>query len=236
MVENEVNDMKRILIVEDEVPISRVLRAYLEKHGFVAYQAYTIQQASLLFDSESIDLVLLDVLLPDGTGWDFLQKVRAHSPCPIIMLTALGEVPDRLRGLQNGADDYMSKPFVAEEVVARIHAVLRRPTRLLNEIDARHFGKLRIHQQERQIFLHNEEVPLTPKDRALVLFLAKHPNQIFSREQLLEHVWGMDYFGSDRAVDLAIKRIRHVLKKWPKSEGEIRTIRGMGYEFHVETN
>ena len=152
------------------------------------------------------------------------------------MLTALGEVPDRLRGLQNGADDYMSKPFVAEEVVARIQAVLRRPSRLLDEIDARHFGTLRIHPKERQLFLHNEEVSLTPKDRALVLFLANHPNRIYDREQLLEHVWGMDYFGSDRAVDLAIKRIRKALKKWPKSEGEIRTIRGMGYEFHVETN
>ncbi|QBP42833.1 response regulator transcription factor [Paenisporosarcina antarctica] len=228
--------MKRILIVEDEIPISRVLRAYLEKHGFAVSQAFTIQQASLIFTSEAIDLVLLDVMLPDGTGWEFLQTIRAHSPCPIIMLTALGDVPDRLRGLQNGADDYMSKPFVAEEVVARIQAVLRRPTRLLDEIDARHFGKLRIHQKERQIFLHNVEVPLTPKDRALLLFLAKHPNQIFTREQLLEHVWGMNYYGSDRAVDLAVKRIRHVLKKWPKSEGEIRTIRGMGYEFHVETN
>jgi len=228
--------MKRILIVEDEVPISRVLRAYLEKHGFATSQAFTIQQASLLFTSEAIDLVLLDVMLPDGTGWEFLQTIRAHSPCPIIMLTALGEVPDRLRGLQNGADDYMSKPFIAEEVVARIQAVLRRPSRLLDEIDARHFGKLRIHQKERKIFLHNVEVPLTPKDRALLLFLSKHPNQIFNREQLLEHIWGMNYFGSDRAVDLAIKRIRHVLKAWPKSDGEIRTIRGMGYEFHVETN
>ena len=227
--------MKRILIVEDEIPISRVLRAYLEKHGYAVSQAFTIQEASLLFDNESIDLILLDVLLPDGTGWDFLQSIRTHSPCPIIMLTALGDVPNRLRGLQNGADDYMSKPFVAEEVVARIQAVLRRPTRLLNEIDALHFGKLRVHQEERQIFLHNEEVPLTPKDRALLLFIANHPNQIFSREQLLEHIWGMDYFGSDRAVDLAIKRIRQSLKKWPRSEGEIRTIRGMGYEFHVET-
>ena len=228
--------MKRILIVEDEVAISRVLQAYLEKHGFAVSQAYTIHEASMLFEKEAIDLILLDVLLPDGTGWDFLQTVREHSPCPIIMLTALGDVPDRLRGLQNGADDYMSKPFVAEEVVARIQAVLRRPTRLLDEIDARHFGKLRIHPQERQLFLHNEEVSLTPKDRALVLFLATHPNRIFDREQLLEHVWGMDYFGSDRAVDLAIKRIRKALKKWPQSEGEIRTIRGMGYEFHVETN
>jgi len=228
--------MKRILIVEDEIPISRVLRAYLEKHGFAASQAYTIKDASILFEEESIDLILLDVLLPDGTGWDFLHAIRTKSPCPIIMLTALGDVPDRLRGLQSGADDYMSKPFVAEEVVARIQAVLRRPTRILNEVDALHFGKLRIHPEERQIFLHNEEVSLTPKDRALVLFLAGHPNQIFNREQLLERVWGMDYFGSDRAVDLAIKRIRHSLKKWSSTEGEIRTIRGMGYEFHVETN
>lgn len=227
--------MKRILIVEDEIPISRVLRAYLEKHGFAVSQAYTIKEASMMFEDKSIDLILLDVLLPDGTGWDFLHTIRTLSPCPIIMLTALGDVPERLRGLQNGADDYMSKPFVAEEVVARIQAVLRRPTRLLTDVDAIHFGKLRIHPEERQIFLHNEEVPLTPKDRALVLFLVNHPNQIFNREQLLARVWGMNYFGSDRAVDLAIKRIRHSLKKWPPTEGEIRTIRGMGYEFHVKT-
>ena len=228
--------MRRILIVEDEIPISRVLRAYLEKHGFAVSQAYSIEEASRLFEDESIDLILLDVLLPDGTGWDFLHKIRTYSPCPIIMLTALGDVPERLRGLQNGADDYMSKPFVTEEVVARIQAVLRRPTRLLTEVNAIHFGKLRIHHEERQIFLHNEEVSLIPKDRALLLFLVKHPNQIFKREQLLERVWGMDYFGSDRAVDLAIKRIRQSLKKWPTTEGDIRTIRGMGYEFHVETN
>ena len=148
------------------------------------------------------------------------------------MLTALGEVPDRLRGLQNGADDYMSKPFVAEEVIARIQAVLRRPTRLLNEIDAQHFGKLRIHPQERQIFLHNEEVPLTPKDRALLLFLAKHPNQIFNREQLLEHVWGMDYFGSDRAVDLAIKRIRTRLEKVAENlKARFERFEGWGMNF-----
>ena len=228
--------MQRILVVEDEIAISRVLKVYLKKHHFTVSQAYTISEASHLFQDEEIDLILLDVMLPDGSGWVFLEKVRAHSPCPVIMLTALGDVPDRLRGLQNGADDYMSKPFVAEEVVARVQAVLRRPTRILSETDALHYGKLRIHQEERQIFLHNEEVQLTPKDRALLLFLAKHPNQIFDREQLLERVWGHDYFGSDRAVDLAIKRIRQSLKKWPSNEGEIRTIRGMGYEFHVEVN
>jgi DNA-binding response OmpR family regulator len=172
-----------------------------EAHENLVSQAFTIQEATFLFQTDSIDLILLDVLLPDGTGWDFLQKIRTHSPCPIIMLTALGDVPDRLRGLQNGADDYMSKPFVAEEVVARIQAVLRRPTRILNEIDALHFGKLRIHPIERQIFLHNEEVPLTPKDRALLLFLADHPNQNgFTVEMKRNYAFGDSVWGSPTPV------------------------------------
>jgi DNA-binding response OmpR family regulator len=225
--------MKTILVVEDELPISKVLTVYLQREGFHVVQAYDGEEALRVFDLQSPNLVLLDVMLPGVDGWSILQEIRKKSSCPVIMLTALGDVDYRLKGLNQGADDYISKPFVGEEVVARVHAVLRRSTNILDEGNFKQFGSLRIHFDSHVVTINGESVSLAPRDLSLLLFLAKNPNRTFTREELIENVWGLDYDGSDRAVDLAIKRIRQALEKWPTTQGEIRTIRGLGYQLSV---
>lgn len=229
--------MKKILVVEDEIAISMVLKAYLEREGFDVVQVYDGLKAIPVFEETKPDLVLLDVMLPGKEGWDILKEIRDDDTCPVIMLTALTDVDYRLSGFKSGADDYISKPFVAEEVVARVHAVLRRSSSVVTEDGHVHeFGSLTIDDLSYMVHLHGEEINLTPRDLSLLVFFAKHPNQIFTREQLLDQVWGMDYDGSDRAVDLAIKRIRKAIDAWPVTEGEIKTLRGLGYQLSVYEN
>lgn len=225
--------MKRILVVEDEIAISRVLKAYLAKANYQVEQAFNGEEALKKFEACSPSLVILDIMLPDLDGWSVLKYIRERSSCPVIMLTALGQTKQKLEGLNQGADDYITKPFVADEVVARVEAVLRRPTQIIQEGQTKYYGSLKIDFKAHSIFLHGINIVLIPRDLALFLFLARHPNQTFTREQLIEHIWGMDYEGSDRAVDLAIKRIRKVLQNWPVTEGELKTLRGLGYQFCV---
>ncbi len=224
--------MVKILIIEDEFAISQVLKAYLQKVNYQVEQAYDGEEALDKFDTIYPDLVLLDVMLPGKDGWEILREIRMESKCPVIMLTALGEVNHRLEGLNEGADDYITKPFVADEVVARVKAVLRR-SRADHENPIKRYGQLEINIRAHQVILNKKNVTLTPRDLSVLMFLAENPNQTFTREQLIEHVWGWDYEGSDRAVDLAIKRIRKVLNTWPSSEGEIKTLRGLGYQLRV---
>ena len=223
--------MKTILIVEDELSISQVLKVYLQKANFKTEQVFNGNEVMSKFVQTNPDLVLLDVMLPGKDGWTILKEIRNESNCPVIMLTALGDVNYKLAGLNNGADDYISKPFIADEVVARVHAVLRRSH--IDTESIKYFGTLQIDQKSHNVKIDNEEIELTPRDLSLLLFLADNPNQTFSREQLIEHVWGFEYDGSDRAVDLAIKRLRKSLQHWPASEGEIKTLRGLGYQFCV---
>lgn len=225
--------MKSILIVEDELTISRVLKAYLEKANFLVEQAFTGDEALQKFDAINPGLVLLDVMLPGQNGWSILQYIRKKSACPVIMLTALGQINQKLNGLNQGADDYMTKPFIAEEVVARVKAVLRRFTQVMEADETKYFGSLKVDFSAHTVTLHGIELNFNPRELSLFLFLAQNQNQMFSREQLIENVWGIDYEGSDRAVDLAITRIRRTLQNWPESEGEIRTYRGLGYKFCV---
>lgn len=227
--------MKTILVVEDERPISSVLKAYLSKAGFAVEQAFDGERALALFDALKPALVLLDVKLPDIDGRTILQRIRAKSSCPVIMLSALGDVHNRLEGLNAGADDYLAKPFVGDEVVARVQAVLRRLPQVQSE-DQALFGRLRIDYLAREVFLGDQRLILTPRDLALLLFFSRHVNRSFSREQLLDAVWGVDYTGSDRAVDLAVKRLREALAGWPEDEGEIVTLRGLGYQFRVKAS
>lgn len=225
--------MKAILLVEDELVISRVLKAYLQKEGYQVWQAADGAEGIRLFEEKKPDLVLLDVMLPETDGWEVLKYIRERSACPVIMITALGRTEQKLKGLNEGADDYITKPFVAEEVVARVNAVLRRPPVLVQDQQTRIYGSLKINFKAHSVTLHGIELQFHPKDLSLLLFLAQHPNRTFTREELIEHLWGIDYEGSDRAVDLAIKRIRKILQNWPASEGEIRTLRGLGYQFSV---
>lgn len=225
--------MNPILIVEDEPAISRVLAAYIRKAGLEAVISADGVDALAQFDRLRPALVLLDIMLPGMNGLDVLREIRGRSACPVILLTARGATPDRLAGFEIGADDYIAKPFEPEEVVARIRAVLRRPLQTLVTSGQTYFGSLIVDPKARSAYLNGVQLTITPKDMSLLLFLAGHPNQIFSREQLIERVWGIDYDGSDRAVDLAVKRLRQALLHWPADEGEIRTLRGTGYQLYV---
>ncbi len=222
----------KILIVEDEFAISQVLKAYLQKVGYEVFQVYDGNDVLKYFHEFFPDLILLDVMLPNKNGWDILKEIRAESNCPVIMLTALNDVNNRLEGFNIGADDYIAKPFVADEVVARVKAVLRR-TKADTNNPIKRFGQLEINLQSHQVLLNKKDISLTPRDLSVLLFLAEHPNQTFTREQLIDQIWGWDYEGSDRAVDLAIKRIRKSLQGWPDDEGQIKTLRGLGYQFRV---
>ncbi len=226
--------LKTILVVEDEPAIARVLVAYLCKAGFEVKLAVDGRQALELFSTEPPALILLDVMLPHIAGWEVLRRIRESSSCPIIMLTARGGIDDRLSGLNGGADDYMPKPFIPEEVVARVQAVLRRPSQWTDGGRQRRFGRLSIDFLAQSVSLNGAEVALLPRDLAVLLFLAEHPNRTFTRDQLIDHIWGSEYEGSDRAVDLSIKRLRQVLSHWPAEEGEIRTFRGTGYQLWIE--
>ncbi|WP_107943800.1 response regulator transcription factor [Metasolibacillus fluoroglycofenilyticus] len=225
--------MSTILIVEDEFAISQVLKVYLEKVGYQIVQCYNGSEALPMFHEHQPHLVLLDIMLPDKNGWMILKEIRQQSSCPVIMLTALGEVDDRLAGFDQGADDYITKPFVADEMVARVKAVLRRSQGNEQASFIKQFGQLEIDTRAHTVYLKGQEVVLTPRDLSVLLFLAEYPNQTFTREQLIEHVWGWEYDGSDRAVDLAIKRLRKALMNWDIREGEIKTLRGLGYQLSV---
>jgi DNA-binding response OmpR family regulator len=230
--DRELTGMRKILVVEDERAISQVLKVYLQKAGFHVTQVFNGNDAVEVFNELNPELVLLDVMLPGKDGWMLLHEFRKRSSCPIIMLTALGDVQNRLNGLNDGADDYITKPFVADEVVARVNAVLRRSGKVIEE-GIFHYGHLKIDVKSHTVSLNGVEIALTPRDLSLLIFLSQHPNQTFTREQLIENVWGMDYDGSDRAVDLAIKRLRKSLQNWSTEEGEIKTLRGLGYQFCV---
>lgn len=228
--------MKTILIVEDEKAISMVLKAYLQREGFQIIQVFDGGEALSVFGKSNPDLVLLDVMLPGKDGWEILKEIRQKDSCPVIMLTALGDIDYKLEGFNTGADDYIPKPFAAEEVVARVHAVLRRSRGIYGEDNIIQFGSLKVDLDAYGVQVHGQDINLTPRDLSLFIFFAQNPNQIFTREQLIEQVWGLDYDGSDRAVDLAIKRIRKSLEAWPASEGEIKTLRGLGYQLSVYEN
>ncbi|WP_373232380.1 response regulator transcription factor [Cohnella sp.] len=227
--------MKTIMVVEDEPAIARVLVAYLRKAGFEVKLAVDGRQALELFSMEPPALILLDVMLPHIAGWEVLRRIREASSCPVIMLTARDGIDDRLSGLNGGADDYMPKPFIPEEVVARVQAVLRRPSQWTDGVRQCRFGRLSIDLLSQRVSLNGAEVTMLPRDLAVLLFLAERPNRTFTRDQLIEYVWGSDYEGSDRAVDLSIKRLRQALSHWPAEEGEIRTFRGTGYQLWIES-
>lgn len=225
--------MQTILLVEDEAPIALLIKAYLEKAGYLVRVAFDGVEAVNVFSGLKPALVLLDLMLPGKDGWAVLEEIRGQSSCPVIIITARGAVQDRLKGLNRGADDYISKPFDPDEVVARVQAVLRRPPRLVDPEIFR-IGSLAVDFTTRAATVQGKPISMLPRDWELLAFLVRQPNKAFSRSQLLDHVWGMDYDGGDRAVDTAVKRLRQSLREWPPSEGEIVTIRGMGYLLRVQ--
>lgn len=225
---------EKILIVDDDQNICELLRLYIEKEGYQSVIANDGEQAVKLFLQENPDLVLLDIMLPKMDGWQVCREIRKTSECPIIMLTAKGEVFDKILGLELGADDYVVKPFEAKEVVARIRAVLRRSSNTEEEEHKEiRYDKLSINLTNYELKVDDKVVDTPPKELELLYCLASNPNKVFTRDQLLDKVWGFEYYGDSRTVDVHVKRIREkidgVSDKW-----EIRTVWGVGYKFETK--
>ena len=224
----------KILIVDDDVNICELLRLYLEKDGYETVMAYDGAEAVEAAKSHSPDLILLDIMLPKLDGWQVCREIRKFSETPIIMITAKGEVFDKILGLELGADDYITKPFDTKEVIARIKAVLRRSgdknKSLIEEVK---YDKLRINLTNYELEVNGVQIDTPPKELELVYHLASNPNRVFTRDQLLDEVWGFDYYGDSRTVDVHVKRLREKLEDI-SSEWSLKTVWGVGYKFEVK--
>ena len=222
---------RNILVVEDDRNISELIRMYLEKEGFEVRLAYDGGKAVEEYDKRAPDMVLLDIMLPVMDGWAVCSKIRETDKTPIIMLTAKGETIDKVAGLEMGADDYIVKPFEMKELLARVHAVLRRLGG--DEVKARRltFDGLVIDLDSYELEVKGKRVDTPPKELELLFHLASSPNRVFTRNQLLDEVWGFDYFGDSRTVDVHIKRLREKLEENPAEPKYILTKWGVGYYF-----
>lgn len=226
--------MSRILVVDDEQAVGEILRLYLEREGFEVTVVYDGEAALEAIRRHPFDLVLLDLMLPKKDGWTVCREIRSFSSIPIIMLTARGEEVDRILGLELGADDYIPKPFSPREVVARVKAVLRRSKAQDAKRQVIDLGPLHIDYEARKVLVHGTPVSLTPKEFELLYFLALHPGRVFTREKLLEEIWGYDFFGDTRTVDTHVKRLREKLEG-AGAPPLIKTVWGLGYKLDTET-
>lgn len=225
---------QKVLVVEDDINIAELLRLYLEKDGFEVKIAHDGGEGLKLAENEQPDLVLLDIMLPVLDGWQVCRRLRKTTKTPIIMLTAKGETEDKVSGLEMGADDYIVKPFEVKELLARVHAVLRRTG---EEAPAQGkkltFDKLVINLDSYELIVDGKKIDTPPKEMELLYHLAATPNRVYTRNQLLDEVWGFDYFGDSRTVDVHIKRLREKLEgvsdKW-----SLKTVWGVGYKFEAE--
>ncbi|MCD8354590.1 MAG: response regulator transcription factor [Clostridiales bacterium] len=224
----------KVLIVEDDSNIAQLLQLYLEKEGFETQVADDGSKGLNLFHESNPDLVLLDIMLPGLDGWTVCKKIRETSKVPIIMMTAKGETVDKVNGLEMGADDYIVKPFEMKEVLARIHAVLRRYGSKETAEKKLTFDKLVINMDSYELLVDGKRVDTPPKEMELLFHLASSPNRVFTRNQLLDEVWGFDYFGDSRTVDVHIKRLREKLEGVSPKWG-LKTVWGVGYKFELET-
>lgn len=225
----------KILIVDDDENICELLRLYLQKDGFEVIVANDGRQAVDFANKYSPDLILLDIMLPQLDGWQVCREIRKTSEVPIIMLTAKSETFDKILGLELGADDYVSKPFDTKEVIARIKAVLRRSNDndKQNQIKEVRFDKLRINLTNYELVVDGKTVDTPPKELELIFHLASNPNRVYTRDQLLDEVWGFDYYGDSRTVDVHVKRLREKLEN-VSQEWSLKTVWGVGYKFEVK--
>ena len=226
---------EKILVVDDDTNICELLRLYLEKEGYVVKIVNDGVSAINAFKQENPDLTLLDIMIPKLDGWQVCREIRKFSDKPIIMLTAKGETFDKVLGLELGADDYVTKPFDTKEVVARIKAVLRRtaPASDTSDVKEVNYDKLSINLTNYEMKVNGVSVDTPPKELELIYHLASNPNRVFTRDQLLDEVWGFDYYGDSRTVDVHIKRLREKLEvvsdKW-----ELKTVWSVGYKFETK--
>lgn len=225
---------EKIMIVDDDVNICELIRLYLEKEKYSTVIVNDGLEAISVFAEQKPDLVLLDVMLPGLDGWQVCRKLRSTSNTPIIMLSAKGETFDKVLGLELGADDYIVKPFETKEVLARIKAVLRRTVASSAEqVKEVHYDKLSINLTNYEMIVNGRQVDTPPKELELIFHLASNPNRVFTRDQLLDEVWGFDYYGDSRTVDVHVKRLREKLEdvsdKW-----ELKTVWSVGYKFETK--
>jgi DNA-binding response OmpR family regulator len=225
---------RSVLIIEDDHNIADLLRLYLEKDGYEVRIAADGLKGMDAFHKEKPDLILLDVMLPGMDGWGVCRAIRAEDKTPIIMLTAKSETEDKVFGLKQGADDYITKPFEMKEVLARIEAVLRRsglePAQAVRRLT---FDRLMIDMDAFELTVADKKVATPPKEMELLFHLASSPNRVFTRNQLLDEVWGFDYFGDTRTVDVHIKRLREKLEG-VSEQWELKTVWSVGYKFEVK--
>ncbi len=227
---------EKVLVVDDDLNICELLRLYLEKEGYSVTIANDGMSAVRVFNQIQPDITLLDIMLPQLDGWQVLREVRKSSNKPIIMLTAKGEVFDKVLGLELGADDYVTKPFDTKEIIARIKAVLRRSSTSPQEnVNSKkvEYDKLSINLSSYELFVDGKKIEAPPKEMELLYHLASNPNRVYTRDQLLDEVWGFDFYGDSRTVDVHIKRIREKLNnvsdKW-----ELSTVWKIGYKFSTK--
>lgn len=226
--------MSKILVVDDELNICELLKLYLENEGYTVFTANDGQAAVTAFQQKAPDLVLLDIMLPKMDGWQVCREIRKTSSAPIIMLTAKGETEDKVSGLEMGADDYIVKPFEVKELLARVHAVLRRTgddgkpkSKKLT------FDKLVINLDSYELIVDGKKIDTPPKELELLYHLAATPNRVYTRNQLLDEVWGFDYFGDSRTVDVHVKRLREKVEN-VSDQWALKTVWGVGYKFEVK--
>jgi len=237
--------MRKVLIVDDDPNISELLRLYFEKDGFSVANCLDGELAYPAFLESNPDIVILDLMLPGRDGYDILRDIRKSSITPVIMLTARGDTLDKVVGLELGADDYVQKPFEPKELLARVKAVLRRfevssdPERRERETDEGgdrvEYPGLMVDKSRYTVLVNGVEIEMPPKELELLFFLAAHPNRVFTREQLLENVWGYDFYGESRTVDVHVKRIREKIDQTGAHDAyQIKTVWGVGYKFETE--
>ena len=234
---------KTVLIVDDDPNISELLRLYFSKDGFDVLICYNGDEVLDIFHASGIDVIVLDLMLPGMGGFDVLRALRKESDVPILILTARGDTLDKVVGLELGADDYIEKPFEPKELIARVKAVLRRAqpsqdnsvlaNNSLPKPDIINWPNLIVDRTRFTVTCGAREIEMPPKELELLYFLSGHPDRVFTREQLLENIWGFDFFGGTRTVDVHIKRIREKLDASPHPEWRIKTVWGVGYKFET---
>lgn len=227
------NNRTKVMVIDDDVNICELIRLYMEKEGYEVLAVYNGIKAVEEFKSFTPNIVILDIMLPGVDGWQVCREIRKVSNIPIIMLSAKGETFDKVLGLELGADDYMVKPFEPKELVARLKAVLRRYDH--KEIDTQEivYPNLVINKSNYILKVNGKEMEIPPKELELLYFIASNPNKVFTREQLLEQVWGFDFYGDSRTIDVHIKRLREKIniegQNW-----QLKTVWGVGYKFEVK--
>ncbi len=220
----------KILFVDDEEPIRELVRFYIEKEGFTMLEAGNGVEALEVFENDYVDLAIVDVMMPKMDGWELVKEMKGIRDVPVIMLTAMGESKDKLKGFDLGVDDYVVKPFDPDELMARVKTILKRYS--INSQNVVKIGEVTFDGDKCEITYQDKVIHLPLKQFELVFELAKKPNHIFSREQLIERIWGMDYDGFDRTVDVHIKRVRENLGFIP--DFKVVTVRGLGYKIEVK--